>query len=352
MAKLHAYYDITLVLTYNAILNFIVGARGMGKTFGFKRFSVKKALKAKTVNVQGELYSTQQFIYMRRHKDELKLSANTFFVDIAEDFAEWDFQTKGWKALASPASTREDKKRDWVVIGFFIPLSIAQSVKSVSFTHVKRIIFDEFILEKGHTHYIPDEANIFMNFYSTVDRNQDKTTVYFLANSVTITNPHFLKHDIRPDQLPVISTMHKGYVLAHFPDSAEYKATVSKTRFGQYIAGTEYEAYALDNQFADASDQLLEAKPGDARHRFTLETKRGTFSIWYSARRNRFYAQERIPNSPDKPLTLVAERMTDKKILIGIRERPMVTLRTSFNMGRMFFDSPKTRNAFIDIFDK
>src|SRR5690606_5610588 len=102
--------------------------------------------------------------------------------------------------------TRDEKKRQWSTVCYFQCLSVGQQVKGASFDLVTSIVFDEFIIEKGLIQYLPDEATAMTNFYSTVDRNQDKTRVYFLANSVSITNPYFLEYDIRPDQMPTIST--------------------------------------------------------------------------------------------------------------------------------------------------
>ena len=48
------YYDISHILTYNAYFNFLIGERGVGKTFSSKKFVINKFLK------KGE-----QFIYLR-----------------------------------------------------------------------------------------------------------------------------------------------------------------------------------------------------------------------------------------------------------------------------------------------
>ena len=38
------YYDYSRILTYNAFLNFLIGERGVGKTYGASKMVVKKAI--------------------------------------------------------------------------------------------------------------------------------------------------------------------------------------------------------------------------------------------------------------------------------------------------------------------
>ena len=41
------WYDISKTLSYNALFNFVIGARGVGKTYAFKRWAIKDFLKNK-----------------------------------------------------------------------------------------------------------------------------------------------------------------------------------------------------------------------------------------------------------------------------------------------------------------
>lgn len=339
--KKHPWYDVTCTMGYDAVFNFIVGARGLGKTYGFQKFLINRNIK-----------TGEQFIYLRRHKKEMQVSRATFFNAVAKEFPEWDFRVNGWVGEKAPVETRDDKKRQWTPVCYFQSLSVGQQVKGASFDLVTSIVFDEFIIEKGLIQYLPDEVTTLTNFYSTVDRNQDKTKVYFLANSVSITNPYFLEYDIRPDQLPELSTRMNGFMLIHFPDSAEFKASVSNTRFGRFIAGTEYEEYAVGNQFHDAHHHMIEGKPKDARPRFNLETKTGTFSVWYSSRRGEYFIQERLIGGDPTVFTMVPEKMKPGKILVSFSDKPMAYLRTAFRQGSVLFDAPKSRNAFVDIFSR
>ena len=79
------YYSYDKVLSYNALLNFLIGERGVGKTYGMTKFLIKQFLK-----------SGKQFVYLRRYKTELKESVPQFFDKIKDDkdFEGIDFKVK------------------------------------------------------------------------------------------------------------------------------------------------------------------------------------------------------------------------------------------------------------------
>lgn len=338
--KTHPWYSFDKLLSYNAIMNFCAGARGMGKTYDAKVRSVKKAVKDP---INGE-----QFIYLRRWKSEMIASKRTFFDDFLTKFPDWDFRVMGNTAQCSPKEKAEDKQRVWHTIGYFVALSTAQTQKSVSFHRVTTIIFDEFIAERGRQ-YLPDEANTFLGFYSTVDRGNDKTRVLFCANAVTIMNPYFIAFDIRPDRLPELSVSHNGYIACHFPEARDFKNSMYETRFGKFIQGTEFGDYAVENVFDDSHDMLVDIKPPTARHQFNLETKLGNMSVWFDRRTQEYYVQKKLPKSSPLNLTLLPEKMGPGKQLVDYSDKLMQYLRASFKNGKVTFDSPSTRNAFVEI---
>lgn len=346
------YYDFSKLLSYNATYNHAVGGRGIGKTYGAK----KKVLRD---SVKSGIAGGDQFIYLRRYKKELQIARDTFFADISVEFPDTDFRINGYFAQAAPASTRDDKKREWETIGYFIALSVAQSYKSVAFPRVRTIIFDEYIIEKGSIHYLPDEAKVFNNFFSTVDRYKGSTRVFFLANSVAVTNPYFIEYGVEPkkaDANGIIrmfddDPLRKGFMIVHIIKSDEFESAVYKTKFGAFIAGTEYGDYAVGNEFFDDSDRLLNAKTSGAMYMYTLETATGTFSVWYDASDDMFYAQTSRPGNEIK-FTLVPERMDADKTLVSFNDKSIAKLRTAYRHGKMRFDKSSVLNAFLETFKR
>lgn len=333
------YYSFDRVFSYNAGYNFIVGARGLGKTYGAKQHVIRNAIR------KGE-----QFIYLRRYKSEIK-GAHTFFADIQHEFPEWDLRVNGSFAEMAPVESRNEKKRKWRTIGYFVALSNAQAQKSVAYPLVTTILFDEFIIEKGMLHYLPNEAKALNDFYLTVDRWKDKTRVLFLANSLTITNPYFLEYDIMPerDGNDQIIVKKNGFLVAHFPDSAAFSKGVFKTRFGQFIEESDYANYAVGNEFADNHDHMLGSKGPRATYHMTIEGAKGIYSVWVDWHQNNYFIQEKRPKQ-EVICTLLPSKMSEGKRLLLRSDKRLQYLRAAFSQGRIWFDTPRSRNAFIDIF--
>lgn len=340
MARNYKYYNFNRVYGSNAALMMVAGGRGIGKTFGAKEKVINAALKGK------------QFILLRRFKTELKTAKNTFFDDLKAQgkFPKWDFRIQGDEAQAAHESSRGEEKRNWKTIGFFYALTTQSNIRGSSFPKVHTIIFDEFIIEKGVLNYLPDEYIKFLNFYSTVDRGQDRVRVLLLANSVSIMNPYFLANDIIPDQIGEFAVIKDGFICVHFPDSEEYKEEFKKSRFGSYIHKhvESYADYASNNKFADNHDLNLGKRPPEAIYRFTLETPDATFSLWKKS--EEWYCEQDLPkDTQQRNFTLIPANASRNKVLLERRDELMKILRAAYKQGRVTFDNQQTRNGFINV---
>lgn len=347
----HPYYNFDKVMSYNSVLAVVSGARGLGKTYGAKKLCITKALRSFE---RGD--TIDMFVYLRRYKNEIQASRMTFFADIADEFPNYDLRIFESRGQFAPIETRDEKKREWYDMVYFVALSTAQSLKGVSYHTTKTIIFDEFILEKGNVHYIRDESTAFLNFYSTVDRNKDKTRCIMLSNAVSIDNPYFIAWHIKPDEATEITKYGVGkdgrpFVVAHFPEASEFQTSVFATRFGQFIAGTEYADYAVGNTFRDNNDRLIMVKDATFRYQFTLETEDGSFSVWYSDKRQLYFASSRLPPN-GKMFTTVATKMDKGKRLLFSNDPLMGMLRTAWRKDGLYFDNARTRNSFLPVLDK
>lgn len=372
MSGIKSYYNYASVLSHNATFNGICGARGLGKTWGGKKKVIGDALKSikfqsrkvdverrgkpVTLTVIEAEKPPTQFVYLRRYKEELELAKATFFADIEHKWPAWDFRVTKWEAQASPRKYAEMKNRPWVTIGFFIALSVARNYKSVQFPNVNWIIFDEFIIEKGGQ-YLPEEALKFVNFYNTVDRYNDRTRVLMLANAVTITNPYFIQYRVEPQKADDkgFIRMASGYMIWHFPESKQFESEVFQTAFGKFIAETDpdYADYAVSNSFGDNHTSMVDKKPSSAFYLFTLETRNGTFSIWYNLKNDTYYCQEkRPPRDNEDYVTIVETWMSEGKRLLNFTDKTMGRLRTAFRHDRVRFSAPHIRNAFMEIFKR
>jgi hypothetical protein len=335
------YYDLASLLSRNGAYNFLVGARGLGKTYSAKKRAITDFLK-----------NGNQFIYLRRYDTELRVAKHTLFTDLTDEFPDYEFQASGDSLKLRKKSKEEKNSNKWMTCGYAIPLSKAQQKKSVSYHNVTLIIFDEFIIEKGAVRYLPSEAKLFNDFYSTVDRYQDKTKVLFLANSISIMNPYFLEYDIKPAPGKEWIKKYNGFIIAHFPTADAFANSVFQTRFGQFIKGTEYADYAVGSVFTDNSDALIKSKSSNADYICTLITDGGTFTVWVDwSDASTFYIQQKRPKL-EQIWVMRPEEMAEGRILVDYTNPVLARLRSAYANGKAWFDIAQSRNAFAGIYKR
>ena len=255
------YYDYSRVLSYNAMLNFLIGERGVGKTYGASKFVVKQWVK------KGE-----EFAYIRRYGSELEESVPKFFKGLItnEEFPDHTLTAKGNEFFC-----------DDVTIGYALQLSTAQNLKSVNFDGVKTIIFDEFIIEEGQKkYYLKNEVFIFLNLLESIARMR-KVRVFMLANAVTVTNPYFLYFDLSLPYNSDIKLFKENTILVQYMKNEEYRNAKEQSPLGKLVKGTTYEDYAIKNQFIQDNKSFIEKKQASSKFGFAFIYDSETFGVWF-----------------------------------------------------------------------
>ena len=113
------FYNYDRVISYNAFLNFLIGERGVGKTFGASEFVTRQFIKKE-----------HEFVYIRRYKTDLEKGKKKFFKALINEgkFENHKLEVKGDTFLI-------DEK----IAGYSITLSTAHQIKSSNFPKVKTI---------------------------------------------------------------------------------------------------------------------------------------------------------------------------------------------------------------------
>lgn len=326
MSNEKTYYSLDRLLSYGAMFNIAVGARGLGKTYACKKRAIRRALDG------GE-----EFVYLRRFQTELK-HVSTFFNDIRGEFPEWELSVDGRKAKARPAGS----DGEWTTIGYFLALTAGATLKSVSYPNVRTLIFDEFIIEEGTRHYLPAEVDTFLDLYSTIDRNNDRVKVFMLSNAVRCVNPYFIEWRIQTGK--TFQRRGGGYLVCELIDNEAFAGEVSSTRFGKFIKETspEYASYAIDNLFSDDTEDLLGRKPPEARLIATLRTRTGEVSLWHDD--IMWYVQRRLPRDCNVRLAYKV-RARDGERVQTKGEGYMAILVHAIKDGLVRFDSIESRET-------
>ena len=82
--------------------------------------------------------------------------------------------------------------------GYIGALSTSQRLKSNAYPLVDKIIFDEFLIDKGSLRYINGEVELMLELVETIFRmRDDNNKVIFIANAISIVNPYFTYFNIK-----------------------------------------------------------------------------------------------------------------------------------------------------------
>ena len=329
------YYSYDKVLSYNAMLNFIIGERGVGKTYGAKVFAVKRFLN------KGE-----EFVYIRRYKSEFKSSVGSekeqrFFNQIASEFPDVQFKNTSSQLFIN------DK-----VCGYAVPLSTAHILKSASYDKVTTLIFDEFIIDKGVYHYLSNEVEQLLDLLETIGRLRN-IRVFFLGNAISSTNPYFLYFDLSLPYNSDVKTFKDGSILVNYIKNISYREMKKKTRFGKLIEGTKYSEYAIDNEFLRDSKTFIQKKTPECKHYFNVFYNQVNYGVWIDHKKQlMFCSMDYDPNSPIQ-FSITADDHDESKVLI--RSRKSVHFQALINyyrLGKFRFENQKVKNGFTEFLYK
>lgn len=319
------WYDIRKTISYNCLFNFIIGNRGGGKTYGFKHYAIRDFLR-----------SGNEFVYVRRYKEELKDIKN-FFDDVSKEFPEHTFNVKGSNFFI------DDKKA-----GYAIVLSTAKIKKSVSYPNVNKICFDEFILDKGVYHYLPDEVVNFLELYETIARMRD-VRVFFLSNALTQTNPYFLYFDI---SLPYQSTIKRdGEILIQLVEDADYIEAKSNTRFGKMIKGTSYGNYAIENTFLRDTPVFIEKRSQKSNYFFTFVYAGTDIGVWIDYNEGLIYVSNVVDKMCKAVYVVKTEDHRPNTLLLKSKNQSHLikTFVENYKMGNVRYEDINLKNITTQI---
>ena len=317
------------MLSYDRILNFIIGARGIGKSYAMKKHPIKRFIK------YGE-----QFIYVRRYKPELKKIGN-YFNDIAQEFPNHEFKVKGRQFFI-----------DGKLAGWAIPLSAWQSEKSNAYPMVTTIVFDEFIRERDNSGYIPNEVDALLNLMDTVFRTRENGRCICLSNAVSVINPYFVYFGLVPD----INKRFNAYkhILIEIPDSKDFSDERRKTKFGELIDGTEYGEMSLDNEFVNDSDVFIEKRSKISKFVFSIVYKGMRMGVWVDTQQMLLYLTTDYDPSTKNVYALTADDLEEDMILVSNYKKNyhIKKLCSAFMNGQLRFDNQLMRTIGYEMFKK
>lgn len=325
------FWDIKQTLSYNKLMNFIVGNRGAGKSYGCKEWCIDDYLK-----------TNKQFIWVRRFKSEFDDFKSTFYNDIYHKYEGHEFEVV----------SNENSFRflcDGKVMGYGIPLSISLKKKSIPYTNVDKIIFDEFIIEKGSSYYLNNEVEVFLDLMETVIRLRDDFRCsFFIANAITFTNPYFLYFNLtKPNNKKMIKT--KDDILLQFVANKEFIEKKKKTRFGKLISDTNYAKYSIENEFLRDNNDFICKPFKKMRYYFTIRAKGNLYGVYMVTSEGVMYVSDKYdPNFKLVYTTILDNHKPNTLLLKGSKSPPFKRFVEEFKRSNVRFNSIKTKNIILE----
>ena len=334
------YYNVDRVVSYNALLNLIIGERGVGKTYSFKTYSVKRFLN-----------KGKQFAYIRRYETDLDASVGTtndnkFFEQIKKEFPNSEFMVTKSKKIRK---LYIDNK----ICGYALPLSSADSLKSSTYENVDIIIYDEFMLKEGTTqHYLRNEPEIILDLVETIGRLRD-INIYCLGNAISTTCPLMTYFNITLPYNTDIKTYKDGLILINYIKNDKYREVKKASRFGKLIEGTRYGEYAIDNKFLTDSKAFIKKKDKKAKMYFILFLNNVHYGVWRDSYNSVMYiSKDYDPNCP-MIFTINNDYHTEANIFVKVRSNPYFkNVVEYYRQARLFFESQQVKNIVMNELNK
>ena len=332
------YYNFDKLFSYSsALLYFVIGERGVGKSFGSKQKVLKNFLE------KGE-----QFIYLRRYKTELDSALTTFWSDLQDNgyFEEHNLKVKKSKMLTEFTC-------DGQVCGYAVPLSTANILKSTAFPKVSTIIFDEFILDgaSGTYRYLKNEVTMVLDIIETVGRLRD-IKVIFLGNALSITNPYFAYFNLDLPYNSEFRTFKDGLIVVNYIKNLEYRERKKQTKFGRLIDNTAYGKYAIDNKMLRDNPHFIEKKPQDAKFYGVLIINGVNVGIWTGNDGYIYMSGKYDPNTKSK-FACDYNDHTEETIFTNSRENMYIRIALkAYKQGLLKFENQQIKNIVCNLLNK
>lgn len=344
------FYDWERTLSYDADVTFVIGPRGIGKTFGIRVQCIRDYIKR-----------GYRFVEVCRYKNEISGVADGYFEKLAEldEFSGYMFKSDNRYGYISTAIDPDSKEKpDWKKICYFVALSEFQRMKKHTFVNVKRIIFDEAILDRSDRYhrYLPNEYAILASIVDTTSRERSDTDgikprVYLLGNACDLANPYFAHYKVGSD----IGYGYRWYdsktFLLHMVNDADYsRQKASGTVAGRMLAGTAAGNENIYNKFSDVSEAYVERKTKNAKYKFAIIYKHKTYSVWVDLSIGRYYICDWYPRGMESTVYYLTTDDMDVNYMAASRVSEVLkSIDGMYYAGLIYYDTIDVKRGFLEV---
>lgn len=325
----------------------VVGARGIGKTYGLRLQFIRDYIK-----------DGFRFVELTRHQKQLPDFTSSYFSRIIEnnEFEDYVFKTTNKHAYIAE---RADKPK-WEVCGYFGAMTAAQDMKKQTFSKVKRILLDEAIIDKRidrYHRYLANEFSVLANIVDSVSRERPDTKyslrprIYLLGNACDLLNPYFGIYGIG-EEPKVGYSWHAGKtMLLHYIKDTEYaQAKNANTVAGRMLDNTLDGLIASSNEFLRQSNDFVYEKPKHAKFQMGVVYLEKQYGIWVDDKEGYYYINRKIPKNTNRPI--FALTASDNKVNYIAAKKAETALKgftELYYLGIVRYETALVKTEFIEI---
>lgn len=322
------WYDKAQLLSHNKIMNMVLSNRGGGKTFHFTRWGIDDFKK-----------TGAQCVWVRRYQTEIDemLLNGKFFDAVRPYYPNDELKIEGNIGFVNGEAAF-----------YFIALSTSRQLKSNNYPLVNKIVFDEFIIDKGRITYLKAEVEVFLDLYETVARMRDNVRAVLLANSITVVNPYFLFWNIKPNPNKRFTT--QGQVCVELFTDADFIEQKKKTRFGQLVNGTRYGDYAIDNKWLLDNEAFIASKTPTADFMLGMKYNGVMYGFWVDYKEGLIFVNKKYDPSSYRLFCLTKDDHEANLLLIKTLNdsRRVKQIVFAFRNGLLRFEDMQVKNQFYE----
>lgn len=343
MAKYYYNRLKTLILPRNADVNMIIGARGLGKTYGVRKYMIEDYLK-----------NGYCFVEVTRFREENNDVAANYFSRIVQDniFPDYDFRTTNKIAEIRKKKTGK-KENQWKTLGYFIPLSLQQQKKKSTYVNVRNICMDEIIIDNDdryHT-YLKNEFEQLAKLVDTVTRERADDTglrkprLFLLGNACDAFNPYFRHYDVPLEPEYGLQWLGGKTCLFDYVRDDEYAEQKTRnTVAGRMLKNND--DVTSKNKFARYNTDFIEKPHGHAKLTYVFRWLQNEYGVYVDLRCGYVFVSSKYDSGVHVPYFAITRADNKLNYLTANMAKDLIRNLTSYYaLGYLRYDTVETQHA-------
>jgi len=331
----------------------VIGAKGIGKTFGLRRQCVSDYIK-----------HGWRFCEICRTREELKAVRKGYFdkLEFEGMFTGYIFKVQGEIGYIAREPEKDPETGDyvekpqWAELCYFVAMTTFQIAKKRTYVNVHRFIFDEAVIDRKDRYhrYLLNEILIFGQLLDTVSRQQPggyQYRVYLLGNACDLTCP-YLRY-LGVNKMPEFGYTfynHK-HTLLHYVEPWDQERRETQTLVGRMLAGTGESEMIFGNRFAEDGSDTISPKTPRARYSYAIKYGEHLFGIWIDYGKALCYISAKVPKGAKNVFTLLKADSTLDYTAIERTSPYLQIINRFFYSGSLRYESPAIREMFLTILE-